>query len=154
MTQEDKEPIDNILYAAVCGIKNTKIITQEDKQLLLKDLSARLPYNVVVRCTNNDTDYKCFLTTGILNELLYNTEYYDYKPYLRPMRSMTDEERLYFHRNSSKVDILVDEEKIITKPFYGYTIHLFDWLNAHHFDYRCLIEKGLALEAPEGMYKI
>jgi hypothetical protein len=28
-----------------------------------------------------------------------------------------------------------------------------DWLNAHHFDYRGLIEKGLALEAPEGMYK-
>lgn len=153
MAQENKEPIDNILYAAACGIKNTKIITQEDKQLLLKDLSARLPYNVVIRCTDNDTDYKCFLTTGILNELLHNTEYYDYKPYLRPMSSMTDEERLYFHRNSSKVDILVDEEKIITKPFYGYTIHLFDWLNAHHFDYHNLIEKSLAIVAPEEMYK-
>ena len=31
--------------------------------------------------------------------------------------------------------------------------NLYDWLNAHHFDYRGLIEKGLALEAPEGMYK-
>ena len=28
----------------------------------------------------------------------------------------------------------------------------YDWLNAHHFDYRGLIEKGLAIEAPEGMY--
>jgi hypothetical protein len=34
-----------------------------------------------------------------------------------------------------------------------YVIKLIDWLNAHHFDYRGLIEKGLALEAPEGMYK-
>ena len=31
---------------------------------------------------------------------------------------------------------------------------MFDWLKVHHFDYRGLIEKGLALEAPEGMYKI
>lgn len=36
MTQEDKEPIDNILYAAACGIKNTKIMTQEKKQLTPK----------------------------------------------------------------------------------------------------------------------
>ena len=28
------------------------------------------------------------------------------------------------------------------------------WLNAHHFDYRGLIERGLALEAPEGMYTV
>ena len=28
-----------------------------------------------------------------------------------------------------------------------------DWLNAHHFDYRGLIDKGLAFEAPEEMYK-
>lgn len=31
---------------------------------------------------------------------------------------------------------------------------MFDWLNAHHFDYRGLIEKGLALEAPEGIYEV
>lgn len=66
---------------------------------------------------------------------------------------MTEEERLYFHRNSAKVQIVVDEEKLITKPFYGHTIHLFDWLNEHHFDYHGLLEKGLALIAPEGMYK-
>ena len=36
--------------------------------------------------------------------------------------------------------------------YYSKTIKTFDWLNAHHFDYRGLIEKGLALEAPEGMY--
>ena len=34
------------------------------------------------------------------------------------------------------------------------TIDTFDWLNSHHFDYRELIEKGLALEAPEEMYKV
>ena len=110
-------------------------MTQIEKQLLLKDLCARLPYNVVIRCTDNDTDYKCFLTAGILNELLHNTEYYDYKPYLRPMSSMTEEEK---------------EEYINTFLTMWDAV---DWLNAHHFDYRGLIPIGLALEAPEDMYK-
>lgn len=127
-------------------------MTQEEKQLLLKDLCARLPYDVVIRCTDNDTDYKCFLTTDILNELLHNTEYYDYKPYLRPMSSMTDEEKEEF----DKLINLVEERCINAYGKGGYSLaftELNDWLNEHHFDYRGLIEKGLTLEAPEDMYK-
>ena len=63
------------------------------------------------------------------------------KPYLRPMSSMTAEEK---------------EEYINLfegMPFCPDPISLLDWLNAHYFDYRDLIEQGLALEAPEGMYK-
>lgn len=41
------------------------------------------------------------------------------------------------------------QKKVYRETFYEYT----DYLNAHHFDYRGLIEKGLALEAPEDMYK-
>lgn len=119
-------------------------MTREDKQLLFKDLCARLPYFPMVHWRNADV----VLTPVMLG--LYTNE--ECKPYLRPLSSMTVEERLYFHRNSSKVQILIDAEKIITKSFYGYTIHLLDWLNAHHFDYRGLILRGLALEAPEGMY--
>ena len=111
-------------------------MTQEEKQLLLKDLCARLPYNVVIHCTDNDTDYKCFLTTDILNELLYNIEYYDYKPYLRPMSSMTEEEEIYYNTIYSTLKFYEKE----------------DWLNANHFDYRGLIPMNLALEAPKGMY--
>lgn len=140
-------------------------MTQEEKQFLLKDLCTRLPHGVICHTEKGD-GYLCSI-----NQTIFGTEYgininplkRDYfndseteeqviKPYLRPMSSMTVEERLYFHRNSGRVQILVDEEKLITKPFYGYTIHLFDWLNAHYFDYRNLIGKGLALEAPEGMY--
>ena len=85
-------------------------------------------------------------------------------PYLRPMSSMTEEEREelehlseeYFgkaldkqiqeslsssNRNESKILECIASSVIV------------DWLNAHHFDFRGLIEKGLALEAPEGMYK-
>lgn len=135
-------------------------MTQEEKQLLLKDLCARLPYNVLIRCTDNDTNYKCFLTADILNELLHNIEYYDYKPYLRPLESMTEEEtkeinKFLGYRKEINAfgdircagwngDVFVDIDKI-----YGYL----NWLNEHHFDYHGLIEKGLALEAKEGMYK-
>ena len=62
------------------------------------------------------------------------------KPYLRPMSSMTEEEKLeYVIAWDSRQPYLPTEAM--------------DWLNEYHFDYRDLIEKGLALEAPEGMYK-
>lgn len=126
-------------------------MTQEEKQLLLKDLCARLPHNVVIRCTDNDTDYKCFLTTDILNELLHNIEYYEYKPYLRPMSSMTDEEREDWYRQS-KVDYDCEFKPEPTLSIEHCYLPV-DWLNKYGFDYRGLIPMGLALEAPEGMYK-
>ena len=146
---------------------NCKIITKtftEEKQLLIIDFCARLPYNVVIRCTDNDTDYKCFLTTDILNELLHNIEYYDYKPYLRPMSSMTEEEfenlKSYSGLIYSQLDLTSFQNGTYKcLDFYlneipsDVVILVFDWLNTHHFDYRGLIEKGLALKAPEGMYK-
>lgn len=93
------------------------------------------------------------------------------RPYLRPMSSMTKEEAMEVAELWGLEDILsisVKENYISVELDDGvagsetYTIwfneivasiKLFDWLNAHHFDYRGLIEKGLALEAPEGMYK-
>ena len=137
----------------------------EEKKLLLIDLCGRLPYNVVIRCTDNDTDYKCFLTTDILNEILHGKEYYDYIPYLRPMSSMTDGELKELNKKYGNIAYF-----FIQEPPYYYGLQaqhsdigsieisefsgIYDWLNAHHFDYRGLIEKGLALEVAEGMYKI
>ena len=88
----------------------------------------------------------------------------DVLPYLRPMSSITDEEWKEFEhlvfgigpyhnekllRYSMKVvDNTGDEQLLFVRG--GVDT---DWFNAHHFDYRGLIEKGLALEAPEGMYK-
>jgi hypothetical protein len=72
------------------------------------------------------------------------------KPYLRPMSSMTEEEEKEYKT------ISIWGEVRESKSHYTDicpTIEGYDWLNAHHFDYRGLIEKGLALEAPEGMYE-
>ena len=133
-------------------------MTQEDKELLLKDLSARLPYGVICYGVTNDTDedgnyiskevtnilyelhsYKCcYGLVGLMNEC----DIESIKPYLRPMSSMTEEEKETYE--SFIISIASDETG---------AWELIDWLNEHHFDYRGLIPKGLALEAPEDMYK-
>jgi hypothetical protein len=107
------------------------IVTQEEKQLLIKDLCTRLPYGVMVE---NILNHEIFDLSKYLHCLPVALE--NFKPYLRPMSSMTEEEYQEFG-----YDVL------------RYTPREFDWLNAHHFDYRGLIEKGLALEAPKDMYK-
>ena len=111
-------------------------MTQEEKQLLLKDLCARLPYGVKVRYIFDDGSHCPFeLSTKILQECLDK----GFLPYLRSMSSMTEEEKgEYFN----SYDWEYFEEGT---PF--------DWLNEHHFDYRGLIGKGLALEAKPEMYK-
>ena len=146
-------------------------MTQEEKQLLLKDLCSRLPYALVIH-----TDYKdikldrnhCGI--GVLYYEHYSEEAkkdcgYDendfsiiisgcfygdtVKPYLRPMSSMTEEEKQWsrWYQQDAKSD-----------NFMLYMSRYVEWLDSNHFDWRTdgngktLIEKGLALEAPEGMY--
>ena len=142
-------------------------MTQEEKSLLLKDLCARLPYGVKVKyaiptllvCVRNDRDGIKAVTQGTYGEHIYNIV--DIKPYLRSMSSMTEEEKEEFHKlKQFSVTVIMPNGISRIEPTYIVDLeddgdglnHLYDWLNAHHFDYRGLIEKGLALEAPEGMY--
>ena len=132
----------------MAGVTQTKdgrmIMTKEDKQLLLADLCARLPYGVKVTFAGYSGREDCTLNVQHLNST-YNIEYLGMKPYLRPMSSMTEEEKDEYHSIQS------DIWKPCGTQYYD-NWHSIDWLNAHHFDFRNLIEKGLALEAPEGMY--
>lgn len=127
-------------------------MAQKEIQLLLIDLSARLPYGVICQVDDGAAglnDGK-LIEIDVSKELVrFNADYYwdayidDVKPYLRPLSSMTEEEREEYHKLCDKYyDIYFDSVESI------------DWLNAHHFDYRGLIENGLALEASVDMYKI
>ena len=115
-------------------------MTAIEKQLLLKDLSARLPYGVKGIITYNG-DKDIFTLKGVFNILfLSDTEccnIEDFKPYLRPMSSMTEEEKLMYE------GLMIGTDNI------SYMLDVIDWLNAHHFDYRGLIEKGLAIAVTE-----
>lgn len=117
---------------------------QEDKELLLKDLCARLPYGVKIQvvCSTIHTLYCHKYDTELESGNLYllKTDSTIVRPYLRTMSSMTEEEKEEYKAFFNYDGVEYPEEYI-------------DWLNAHHFDYRGLIEKGLALEAPVDMYK-
>lgn len=136
-------------------------MTQEDKELLLKDLCARLPYGFVVHrySDNRDIAFKQ-KEIDLFAHFLEYSEGEIFKPYLRPMSSMTEEEK-----GELKLEQEKDEElfiQVINKSQNGDDSLLGtviphcaeDWANKNHFDYRGLIEKGLALEAPKGMYSI
>ena len=138
-----------------------------NKELLLKDLCARLPYGVKVAFFNEDLTYHSEpkTLTGIecINNLNYsklededgNTTIVEFvKPYLFPMSSMTEEQESYMYFNTK---FNIDRFETITpkideddSPMYTEAedwIALFDWFNKNHLDYRGLIEKGLALDA-------
>ena len=135
-------------------------MSSEEKELLLKDLSARLPYNVV--CDRLGSAYQLVdidIKRGLVY-LLRDESYVPYsiirgdivKPYLRPMSSMTEEEKVQLSQYACIGEDLNGEfiDEVQRKDCAAYI----DWLNKNHFDYRGLIDKGLALVAPEGMYNL
>ena len=123
-------------------------MTQEDKKLLLKDLCARLPYGVIVHFDGWNPEK---LTDIDLHTMVVNGMGGLPIPYLRPMSSMTEREK-YTYRHMLGATLNSEGKSIMFVYVEDFPI-VIDWLNVHHFDYRGLIEKGLALEAPEGMYK-
>ena len=130
-------------------------MTTEDKQLLLKDLCARLPYVVKCRLSVKGADVSITekLNLGGLEHFIYGTM--DVLPYLRPMSSMTEEEQKEYNATMRQEYREAYPYSIVDTHYYEQfiTYKTFDWLNSHHFDFRGLIKKGLALEAKDGMYK-
>ena len=130
-------------------------MTPEEKQLLLKDLCARLPYEVKILFRSKKGDIaSTIIKIDTENRILYHIpegqslvymsfiEFDDIKPYLRSINSMTEKEKEEWIHLRTEVE----------KYTIGYDA-VVDFYNEHHFDYRGLILMGLALEAPEGMYK-
>ena len=145
-------------------------MTREDKELLLKDLCARLPYGVKVQYYDNETKkleagiivsctipidetnkkYPTFITRRDLLIIQGNT-IEDIKPYLFPLSSMTDEQKKTLKVLCDWNDEEVDAQSILVlyQKHFVMKSDVIDWLNENHFDYRGLIEKGLALDATD-----
>lgn len=165
-------------------------MTQEDKELLVKDLCARLPYGVVGQCeidASYDTSFDTIPQThkfnavvdGIKEDLLFvspmienqdelefaneeianGVDILDFKPYLFPLSSMTEEmieefnnlfnsSFQYFNQGVISASRVWDKNEPV---FVGELecSKLIDWFNAHHIDYRGLIEKGFAIDATD-----
>ena len=117
-------------------------MTQEDKELLLKDLCARLPYGVMVRedtvlyDDKNTTSHRIKKLSYVqigkgfsrIKGFIHDYEYI-YIPYLFPLSSITDKQKI-------ELTCIIDSDYA-----------QIDWYNKNHFDYRGLIEKGLAIDA-------
>ena len=116
-------------------------MTQEEKELLLKDIFGRIPYGV--KCSYLDIEFND-TTYGNLESFDYDEDkdiifvidgigiYSEHvKPYLFPLSSMTDEQKTEW----DYIDYYADHHEAV------------DWLNKNHFDYRGLIDMGLALDA-------
>ena len=110
-------------------------MTQEEKELLFKDLCMRLPYGVKIYHIYSEKPVR--FNSKHLNQI----GAFKILPYLRPMSSMTEEEKEIYQ-------MFFNEDGLLNTSIGTYV----DWLLEGHFDFRGLIPKGLALEAPEGMY--
>ena len=132
---------------------------QEDKELLLKDLCARLPYNVICQVEfkeNGKYNSKVMLLSGIFTDEAYFTtkggSIYsnEYKPYLFPLSSMTEEQEdewyeVFIDPLSKKLDRHTRQEYLqFQADAQAFGI---EYLLKNHFDYRGLIEKGLSIDA-------
>ena len=132
------------------------VMMQEDKELLLKDLCARTSYGVKVQYMNNIfvIDYvSSYEEVKLDTSDNWTVGVSEVKPYLLPLSSMTDQQQEELEQEHSKDEMLYIEclertakgdnsmrGKVITH-------YAMDWCNKNHFDYRGLIEKGLAIDA-------
>lgn len=127
---------------------------QEDKQLLLQDLCARLPYGVKAQYYGSEEE---MLTVDTIEAIYiqpsveivigqYGLELDYIKPYLRPMSSMTEEEIIEFNNIPSTKNYTIIENDL---PWDVAHYKQIDWLNKKMFDFRGLIPKGLAIEVTE-----
>lgn len=129
-------------------------MTKEEKQLLLQDLCGRLPYGVICEIYNEKCTITEKLQFGGISHFADDT--ICVKPYLRPLSSMTEEEfeklKEYSGLKYDQLDLASFQNGTYKcLDFYlsevpsGAVIRVFDWLNKYHFDYRDLIQMGLAI---------
>lgn len=126
-------------------------MTPGDKEILLKDLCARLPYGVKVAFFNEDLTHhsepKTLIGIECINNLNYsrlededgNTTIVEFvKPYIFPLSSMSEEQGNEYHelvRGMFGTGVLINFE------------FLEEFFHKNHIDYRDLIPKGLANDA-------
>lgn len=129
-------------------------MTEENKKLLLRDLSSRLPYGVIIiendviieKLQSIDQDAHGYIINPLRTEnpadIILSPRLENVRPYLRPMVSMTEEEKeeLLTIQSGGSCDSILDDT-------------VATWLDKHMLDWRGLIPLGLAEKAKPGMYQ-
>ena len=127
---------------------------KEEKDLLLKDLCARLPYGTMVYAQNAVDWYDSEICTQVLSDVI--NEDYIVKPYLYPMDSLPEEKVHEFYCRFVDSDIPFDD--FVADYWNTNSLHkvltviddvesIMDWYNENHVDCRRLIYRDLAIDA-------
>lgn len=136
-------------------------MTQEEEDILLKDLSTRLPYGVKVQLSTNEVGIlhqiaKGTCTIFIKNRItppdFFDVSINDIKPYLFPSSSITKDQMIELSNISNAIYIYPSDAEIVVSRARENLLQfvpVFDWLNKNHFDYRGLISEGLAIDATD-----
>lgn len=127
-------------------------MTREEKLILIRDLSQRLPYGVLVQYKQTGFNSSTYYNDVILNErilLEFRTTdcNIELKPYLRSIKSITSDEQEKFINILSNIKDELSNDTILS------TYKVFDYLNSIHVDYRGLIKKNLAKEVTQETLK-
>lgn len=130
-------------------IYNKFIMTQEEKEILLKDLCARLPYGVKVQTTyiNQKTKERSDIGIDTLSTVeisMLIEGYEEHKPYLFPLSSMTEEQQKKLFNQLVDLELKAINDEIDHIQATAFEV---DFYNKHHFDWRGLIPMGLAIDA-------
>ena len=127
-------------------------MTQEEKNLLLKDLCVRLPYGLKVDKCNHIHELQSTLKCGIvlISDIITNkritTDIENIRPYLFPLSSLTAKQKQeLWAMGWVYLFGVLSNERVAFRTHFDCR-DLIDWLNKNHFDYRGLIEKGLAID--------
>lgn len=148
--------------------ENVEITRNQDRLpdagLLSMDLASRVPYGVKLDYCDRKSGTHCectLIATGNriqIKESPFYCSISDVKPYLRSVSKITKDEKA-----SLRTTFGINDKYEFERWTYGTgmasvslkeVVKFFDWLNSHHIDYRNLIRKGLAIEAPENMYEL
>ena len=138
--------------------------TKEQKQLILKDICQRYPYNLGVMCTHDDepeVGYACMLTSDMLCEMFYGNSDRTFRPMLRRMETITELEFDELTELCTPIDKSSERQwneffmvNVAHYDDWGQTVYyspkVHDWFNEHYIDYRGLIDENLAVEVVMG----
>ena len=144
-------------------------LTEDQKKILMADITARIQYKPRVRYVDSIGYEHVLLLYGYDNDYFIITnqrvEINEFQLYLRKLSDMTPDEKDDFYSLLGKIPAFTENGSIILLQdaditeigdmmmFCRHSYMIADWMLSHHFDYRGLIDAGLAVEAPQHLYK-
>lgn len=130
--------------------KFDKKLAKGERETIYTEICKRMPYGLIVKNEKNYNPIRNTYNYVAYPSLLVNNDLVGVKPYLRKIESITEEERKYIKKYGGVLHDFLDTKILFSRN----VAKLAKYLDSHMIDYDGLIERGLALEAPNGLYDV